>query len=69
MQRIGELSMEVELLRSRIERPGPFGSQEVAVMAATRVVARIETPMAFSYSPSGIRRSGPRPACQVWPSD
>jgi hypothetical protein len=25
MQRIGELSMEVELLRSRIERPGPLG--------------------------------------------
>jgi transposase len=24
MQRIGELSMEVELLRSRIERPGPL---------------------------------------------
>ena len=25
MQRIGELSMEIELLRSRIERPGPLG--------------------------------------------
>ena len=25
MQRIGELSMEVELLRARIERPGPLG--------------------------------------------
>ena len=25
MQRIGELSMEVELLRTRIERPGPLG--------------------------------------------
>ena len=25
MQRIGELSMEVELLRSRIERAGPLG--------------------------------------------
>jgi len=25
MQRIGELSMENELLRSRIERPGPLG--------------------------------------------
>jgi transposase len=25
LQRIGELSMEVELLRSRIERPGPLG--------------------------------------------
>ena len=25
MQRIGELSMEVELLRSRVERPGPLG--------------------------------------------
>ena len=25
MQRIGELSMEVELLRGRIERPGPLG--------------------------------------------
>ena len=25
MQRVGELSMEVELLRSRIERPGPLG--------------------------------------------
>jgi transposase len=25
MQRIGERSMEVELLRSRIERPGPLG--------------------------------------------
>jgi hypothetical protein len=24
MQRIGELSMEVELLRARIERPGPL---------------------------------------------
>jgi hypothetical protein len=24
MQRIGELSMEVELLRTRIERPGPL---------------------------------------------
>src|SRR6188508_72884 len=24
MQRVGELSMEVELLRSRIERPGPL---------------------------------------------
>ena len=27
MQRIGELSMEVELLRSRIERPGPLGRE------------------------------------------
>jgi transposase len=27
MQRIGELSMEVELLRSRIERPGPLGGR------------------------------------------
>src|SRR5215212_11142194 len=25
MQRIGELSMEVELLRARLERPGPLG--------------------------------------------
>jgi transposase len=25
MQRIGELSMENELLRARIERPGPLG--------------------------------------------
>ena len=25
MQRVGELSMEIELLRSRIERPGPLG--------------------------------------------
>lgn len=25
MQRIGELSMEVELLRARMERPGPLG--------------------------------------------
>jgi transposase len=25
MQRIGELSMEVELLRARIDRPGPLG--------------------------------------------
>jgi transposase len=25
MQRIGELRMENELLRSRIERPGPLG--------------------------------------------
>jgi hypothetical protein len=25
LQRIGELSMEVELLRARIERPGPLG--------------------------------------------
>ena len=25
MQRIGELSMQVELLRARIERPGPLG--------------------------------------------
>jgi transposase len=25
MQRIGELSMEIELLRARIERPGPLG--------------------------------------------
>ena len=25
LQRVGELSMEVELLRSRIERPGPLG--------------------------------------------
>ena len=25
MQRIGELSMEVELLRARVERPGPLG--------------------------------------------
>jgi transposase len=25
MQRIGELSMEVELLRARIARPGPLG--------------------------------------------
>ena len=25
MQRVGELSMEVELLRARIERPGPLG--------------------------------------------
>jgi len=25
MQRIGELSMEIELLRTRIERPGPLG--------------------------------------------
>jgi transposase len=25
MQRIGELSIAVELLRSRIERPGPLG--------------------------------------------
>jgi hypothetical protein len=24
MQRIGELSMEVELLRAKMERPGPF---------------------------------------------
>lgn len=24
MQRVGELSMEVELLRARIERPGPL---------------------------------------------
>ena len=36
MQRIGDLSMEVELLRSRIERP-PFGPQEVAVMAAINI--------------------------------
>jgi transposase len=28
MQRIGELSMEIELLRSRIERPGPLGRIE-----------------------------------------
>ena len=27
MQRIGELSMEVELLRARIGRPGPLGSR------------------------------------------
>src|SRR4051812_20378764 len=25
MQRVGELSMEVELLRARLERPGPLG--------------------------------------------
>ena len=25
LQRVGELSMEIELLRSRIERPGPLG--------------------------------------------
>lgn len=25
LQRIGELSMEVELLRARMERPGPLG--------------------------------------------
>jgi hypothetical protein len=25
MQRVGELSMEVELLRARIDRPGPLG--------------------------------------------
>jgi hypothetical protein len=24
MQRVGELSMEIELLRARIERPGPL---------------------------------------------
>jgi len=29
MQRIGELSMEVELLRSRIERPGPLGRRRL----------------------------------------
>ena len=28
MQRIGELSMEVELLRARIERPGPLGRRK-----------------------------------------
>ena len=33
-----------------------------------RVVAWIESPGAFSYLPSGIRRSGPRPACRVWSS-
>jgi transposase len=27
LQRIGELSMEVELLRVRIERPGPLGGR------------------------------------------
>jgi len=29
----------------------------------------LKTSTAFPYSPSGIRRSGPRPACRVWPSD
>jgi transposase len=29
MQRVGELSMEVELLRSRIERPGPLGRRRL----------------------------------------
>jgi|SRR5215210_2623507 len=28
LQRIGELSMEVELLRARIERPGPLGRRK-----------------------------------------
>jgi transposase len=28
MQRIGELSMEIELLRSRIERPGPLARKK-----------------------------------------
>lgn len=33
MKSIGELSMEAEPLRTRIEKPAPFGLQGVAIMA------------------------------------
>ncbi len=53
MQRIGELSMEVELLRSRIASARPFGPQEVAVMAA-------------ATSPSAGQRYGVARVCKIW---
>ena len=69
MQRIGELSIEVELLRSRIERPGPcMGVRESSCFdqAKPSFESFFVWPRAVSSSPPEQERAA-RSACQHWP--